>query len=219
MAFDFTGLSDSVATILPTGGPPGPQGQPGADSTVPGPQGATGDKGATGDQGQPGAGTMATRTAAVAIPANCNVVDLGNNQCRPMDYTNPTHLGKLIGLVVAPAIQGATVTIITGGPVQGVYGLFTTGDQLYAAADGTLTNVPPPSGFRQNLGTASSPSSILYRPGQARLFDPSSPLVLLNPAGLQPLLETLLATLPTTPPAGIGKLWMNDGVLSRTTVA
>jgi len=173
--------SSTSGAVLVLGGPAGLPGSPGADSTVPGPPGAVST--VPGPPGQPGAGTTATRIATTNIAPSTYVVDQPNGMCAVADPTNPAHRGKLLGLVVSGAGAGLSATIQSIGPISGVSGNFNPSDALYIG-DGTtgrvgsIVNVPPSAGWRQNVGTATTTSLINALPGQARLINTGSALVL-----------------------------------------
>lgn len=130
-------VHDTAVTVLASGqqGPAGP----------PGPPGLAGSAGAS----------YSILTAGAALGGNRVVID----NATYADNSNDAHINKVIGFTVGAATLGAPVNIQSSGELDGFSGLAIA--PVYLAANGTLTQDVPTSGFIQKLGNAISSTAVL----------------------------------------------------------
>ncbi|MGX7709139.1 hypothetical protein [Methylobacterium sp. Gmos1] len=212
--------STGAPFVLPTAGQPGLTGQDAYQVWLA--AGNSGDRATflaslKGRDGADGAGTVLQLLAATDIGASINVVDNGNGTVSPADPSNPAHCGKLAGLVLLPTPAGSLASITLLGPITGVVGVFGDGQRLWIGPGGICTANPPTSGWRQLIGQSTTGGSIVYQPGDAEFYDPSSPLVLIpvdNNAALRAFMNAALNALPPLPTdtsqVPVGGQWYRD---------
>lgn len=139
-----------------------------------------GQNGTDGIKGVDGAGTITSRVATTRIMPASAVVSDGQFNALPANPNNLAHLGLVLGVTALGAEAGSLVVIQGGGDMDlgSAIGSFAADDILFPSANGTLTGVPPTSGWRQALGKASSASRVVVNLGPAyRLPDTATLLV------------------------------------------
>lgn len=176
-----------------TSGPAGLNGRDGRDGAT-GSNGRDGRDGADGRDGRDGAGTITTRTPRVRILPGSVVVSDGDFYAVPADPFNLAHCGLVLGVTALGGEIDGIVAIQSSGDLDSVSGLFTGGEDLFAADDGTLTRIPPTTGpdrpaWRQSVGKSSSASRMVVNLGPAYRL-PSTASILVSPD--QTALDTAL---------------------------
>lgn len=129
-------ITPTIDVLLSQQGPPGP----------PGPI------------GPPGEGTVIYLTADTEIGGH-RVVKVTQTGC---DYANNTianDIGKIIGITESAFNTGDLVKIITSGEINEPSWNFNPGS-VFLTTDGLLTQIPPESGFIQQVGIAIAPTKL-----------------------------------------------------------
>ena len=116
--------------------------------------GMRGDKGDKGDTGVVGGNIIII--APVNLGGNRVVMADGNYA----DNIDVATLNKAIGITKTSALSGAEVEIVTVAELNGFSGL-SINEIVYLASNGTVTQVLPVSGYIQQIGVASSSTTIL----------------------------------------------------------
>lgn len=146
-------VADFLATLA---------GKPGADSNVPGPPGPPGES---------GAGSIAVRTASVAIPAWTAVVADGPTNCLPADPLNEAHRGRVIGITALGAGAGASVEVQNAGDLTGPPAGFAGTDSLFVGTGGVISPAAPLGAvWRQPVATVVSDGHVVVQLGEASLI-------------------------------------------------
>lgn len=189
-----------------------------------------------GPQGPAGPGTTGTRRAAQIIYASTVVVDNGDGSCSIANPNDPSHRGRVLGLVTVTTAAGQLALYQNLGAVAGVGGTFAAGDRLFIGDGftgrvGSLVAARPSlttAAWFQTVGTAASaasanlllgePVGITRGPVQIALpqsLTPSSDVQkLLSASTLADVRALLFSGLPTSDPGIRNALWRNGDFLS-----
>jgi hypothetical protein len=121
-----------------------------------GPQGPQGSNGLNGLNGLNGSLDIITLTAGT---------DLGGNRVvtgavEYADNTNLDTLTKAIGVTAGAAILGEPIHVISGGELEGFFGL-TPNQPVYLSVNGTVTQTLPVTGYIQRIGVAVTSTKII----------------------------------------------------------
>jgi hypothetical protein len=119
---------------------------------IQGPPGVPGDAGIPG----PAGGAAVQLTAAAALGGNRVVTGASTYA----DNADVSSAGLAVGVTMGAASVGATVNIIVIGELDGFAGL-TVNQPVYIAANGTLSQTPPATGYLQRMGVAVSATKLL----------------------------------------------------------
>lgn len=120
-----------------------------------GPQGVPGE---TGPAGAAGA-QFIQLTADIALGGHRAVIATATG-CNYADNTNASHANHVMGITNGAVSAGATAQIIAMAELTGFSGL-TPGWPLFLSTNGVLTQAIPGTGFIQQLGIASSATTVL----------------------------------------------------------
>lgn len=133
-SIEVADIVDSQSNIIEIGkqGPPGPRGLKGASGA-----------------------SIVSLIAGENLGGNRVVI----NQSTYADNTNLDHIGKVIGITTGAANAGDYVSVQTGNELEGFFGLSL--GPVYLSTNGTITQTPPTVGFIQQLGTATSSTSMI----------------------------------------------------------
>lgn len=162
-AIDIT-LQNATAsvTVEASQGAAGPQGAtgPAGPEGPTGPQGPQGLTGAAGPPGADGAAPEITAVAAENLSAGRAVIMAGG-QIAYFQPSEPSHLGRVIGITKTSALSGANVTVQTGGIATDASFTFDADTPIFIGDDGELQTAPPSTGIVHNIGVALSGTQIL----------------------------------------------------------
>lgn len=128
---------------VPLQGPPGPQG-------VQGPMGPSGGAGIERIADGNVSGHRAVRaTSAMGVAY--------------ADPSTPAHKDLVVGITTTAALSGDPLTVLASGALVEPSWAWTPNALIYAGANGTLTQVPPSSGWLRILGFATSATSMVVQ--------------------------------------------------------
>lgn len=119
-------------------------------------RGLRGEKGDQGEAGPPGDAVVAyERTAAHALGGHRAVIAVGADGADYASASDATHEGRVIGITLGAASQGAPVNVLFAGPVTESSWSWTPDESIWLADNGLLTQTPPEDGaFLQRIGFA-----------------------------------------------------------------
>jgi hypothetical protein len=105
-------------------------------------------------------GSTVSRNAGAALAAYRVVYEINNTDVGYVDPTNYVKTRSYVGLTTAAALSGAAVQIKTSGVVINPGWAWVPGVEVWVAANGTLTQVEPVSGYKLSAGMALTATSI-----------------------------------------------------------
>jgi hypothetical protein len=101
-----------------------------------------------------------TLIADGALSGHRVVVPTTSGKAGYADKATPAHANKIIGITKGAAADLATVEVQYDGEMTEPSWTWTTNLPIYCGASGVLTQVPPSSGFVQQVGVALSPTKM-----------------------------------------------------------
>lgn len=118
---------------------------------------------AVAEQGPPGPpgpqGPAGATTIAFTAPASLGGLRVLTANLVYADSGNSLHINKVIGFTTGAASAGQPLFIQTSGELDGFSSL--TIGPVYLGANGVVTQIPPTTGFIQQVGVATSSTTIL----------------------------------------------------------
>ena len=100
-------------------------------------------------------------TAAVAIGAYRAVAFRADGKLEPASHDNPAHLGRVAGITAASTEAGALAKARVSGVLAFNGWNWSPGRPVYVGAGGGLTQMPPVTGFVQQIGVATGADALL----------------------------------------------------------
>lgn len=171
VAFDSVKVGEVVrfgaeVTFVPESqmGPTGPAGtgKPGATGSI----GSTGPPGAEGPAGPAGpSGGFVSLSAFENLPAFSPVTSTGFIA----SSSNLAHLGKVIGINPATILNGFSGQVTVSGEVNNPGWTWISGQNIFLNG-GTLSTVPPFSGFSQKIAVAKNSTTVVIELGDPVLL-------------------------------------------------
>jgi hypothetical protein len=101
-------------------------------------------------------------TAGVTLSGHRAVIS-DNGIATYASQNNPAHDGKLAGITMGAALEGDTVTVHALGLLTEPTWSFTPG-AIWLGENGVITQTKPVTGLLWRLGTALTPTTILWKP-------------------------------------------------------
>lgn len=108
-------------------------------------------------------------TAANSLSA-LRVVVLANNQLTYADSSLPEHAFKVVGLLPAAVVAGATVQVLTDGSISDSSWNWNPERPIFLGANGQLTQTAPETGFLLQVATAATSTQIDFEIQEAILL-------------------------------------------------
>jgi len=106
-----------------------------------------------------------TPVAAVAVGAYKAAAFRANGQIEPASHDNPAHLSRLAGITLTSAAAGAVARVSVNGLVRFNGWAWTPGAPVFVGKNGDLTEMPPVTGFVQQIGIATGADALLVGVG------------------------------------------------------
>ncbi len=116
--------------------------------------GYTGPQGPKGDNGTPNI----TLTAGADLSGHTPVYCIAG-VVYPMSHDQIGHVNRCIGITTGAALTGQDIIVNPGGELTGYVGL-TPNEPIYVGLNGVLTQLPPATGFIQQIGVALTATSL-----------------------------------------------------------
>ena len=154
----------SGAEIVTVGGPAGPGGLSAYQVwLVLGNRGSPADFIASlkGEAGGGGSGGVITGTAAIATSGHRALYPRADGGGLAVaSASDVTHAGRVVGISLAAASAGASISYVDDGPIDEPSWSFAPGP-VWLGEQGQITQAVPASGFAQIVGTAVAPTRIV----------------------------------------------------------
>ncbi|GJE27937.1 hypothetical protein [Methylobacterium organophilum] len=117
-----------------------------------------------------GGAAFVERVAAVAMTRGTVVVGAGLQMIQADPY-DPSHCGRVLGILTQDVAVGVSGLAQSIGPMTGILGAFAGGDRLFIGAGGSLANaVPSGAKWRQPMGRADAANAITVALGEASII-------------------------------------------------
>ena len=100
------------------------------------------------------------RQASGAIGGHRVVITTSTNTVTYADKSEPTHVGRVLGVTTNAADDGDDLLVVREGRVEHNGWSWTAFLPVYLSTNGTLTQTPPSTGFSQIVGFAETPTSL-----------------------------------------------------------
>ena len=88
---------------------------------------------------------------------------MDNGKIEIADYTNPSHLERVVGISLNMGDVDTAITVQNLGRIVNPAWAWVIGVGIYFDSDGKLTQTPQPSGFLQNIAQVINPTTIYVR--------------------------------------------------------
>lgn len=85
---------------------------------------------------------------------------------RPADSENPSHAGRILGIVKSSQAEGLVASIQIAGEIENPAWDLEVGDAYFLGSGGEITLTPPSRGFVQRIGVAKTPKKLVINLGE-----------------------------------------------------
>lgn len=116
---------------------------------------------ATGPPGPPGASIAFEVTTSGVVSAYSCVAMIGG-RALTADASISVHAGRVLGIAGNSAQAGGVVVVQAEGPITNAAWNWSDGP-IFLGTSGALTQTPPTSGFLQEMGVSTNPTTVLIR--------------------------------------------------------